>query len=126
IVVPGLTGQMALRPVMSATDGIAESYVALAGSLRQQDSPDFTLLLLRLAIDLRPSFTAARLLMADALEASQHAGKALSALQPIGDSDPLHALVELRRAGLEQALGHKDEAVRLLENVARENPHSPE
>lgn len=126
IVVPGLSAQMALRPVMSATDGITESYVALAGSLRQQDSPDFTLLLLQLAIDLRPSFTAARLLMVDALESAQHPGKALAALRPIADSDPLHALVELRRAGLEQALGHKDEAVRLLEQVARENPQSPE
>lgn len=126
IVLPALRTQMAARPVMSATDGIAEAYLALAGSLRQQESPDFTLYLLRLALDLRPSFTAARLLMADALDGVQHYAKALEALRPVAESDPLFGLVELRRAGLEQQRGNPDEAVRLLERLAKENPGSPE
>lgn len=126
MIVPALASEVAMRPVMSATDGIAEAYLALAGSLRQQDSPDFTLLLLRLAVDLRPTFTGARLLMADALEAASHPARALAALQPVSESDPLHTLADLRRAGLEQQLGHKDQAVHLLEQLARESPSSPE
>jgi tetratricopeptide (TPR) repeat protein len=126
IVLPALVAQMAARPVMSAADGIAEAYLALAGSLRQQESPAFTLYLLRLALDLRPSFTAARLLMADALEGAQHPNKALEALRPIAENDPLYTLIELRRATLQQELGNRDEAVRLLERLAKDNPQSPE
>lgn len=126
MIVPALLAHMEQRAVMSAADGLAEAYMALAGSFSEQDSPDFSLLLLRLAIDLRPSLTAARLLMAEALVAAQHPAKALAALAPVPDSDPLHALIELRRASLEQELGRKDEAVHRLEALARENPQSPE
>ena len=42
----------------------------MAAALRQQDADDFAQLLLRLALDLRPDFTAARLLLADILEAA--------------------------------------------------------
>jgi Flp pilus assembly protein TadD len=64
--------------------------------------------------------------MADALEGVQHPAKALEALRPVAENDPLFSLVELRRAGLEQQLGNKDDAVRLLERLAKENPQSPE
>jgi tetratricopeptide (TPR) repeat protein len=126
IILPGLMAQMTTRPVMSPTDGIAEAYLALAGSLHQQESPGFTLFLLRLALDLRPSFTAARLLVADALEGAQHPANALEALLPVPDNDPLFGLVELRRAALEQRLGNTDEAIRLLEQLASQNPKSTE
>jgi tetratricopeptide (TPR) repeat protein len=48
----------------SAVDGVAESYLAMAASLQQQNSTDMAMVLLRLAIELRPDFTSARLLMA--------------------------------------------------------------
>jgi len=126
IVLPQLREQMAVRPVMSATDGIAEAYLALAGSLRQEDSPQFALFLLRLALDVRPSLTAARLVMADTLDASRHPAKALALLAAVGANDPLNELVELRRAGLELQLGRKEDALRRLERVAAANPASPE
>ena len=40
--------------VPTAADGIAEAYLALAASLPRQDAAEFALLLLRLALDLRP------------------------------------------------------------------------
>jgi tetratricopeptide (TPR) repeat protein len=126
IVVPALTANAVERPVASATDGLAETYLALAASLRPQESSEFAQLLLRLALDLRPSLTAARLLIADLLQTADRPAQALAALDPIPASDPLHGLVVLRRAGLEQALGRKDEAMRDLEALAREYPSSPE
>ena len=44
---------------------------------------DFAMLLLRLALDLRPDFTAARLLAADILESEQHLENALQMLAPV-------------------------------------------
>ena len=126
IILPQLREQVAVRPVMSATDGIAEAYLALAGSLRQEDSPEFELFLLRLALDIRPSLTAARLVMADTLEASHHSARGLSVLSAVGANDPLNGLVELRRAALEVQLGRKDDAVQRLEHLAAANPASPE
>lgn len=126
IILPQLREQMTVRPVMSATDGIAEAYLALAGSLRQEDSPEFALFLLRLALDVRPSLTAARLVMSDTLEASRHQARALAVLAAVGANDPLNGLVELRRAGIELQLGRKDEAVQRLERLAAANPGSSE
>ncbi len=126
IVLPALSAHIAARPVATATDGIAEAYLALAASLRPQESTDFAQILLHLTLDLRPSLTAARLMMADTLQGAQRPELALSALAPIASSDPLHGLVVLRRAGLEQAMGRKDDAVRDLEALAREYPTSPE
>ena len=50
------------------TDGMAEAYLVLAAALRQQDASELSMLMLRLALDLRPDYTAARLLAAEILE----------------------------------------------------------
>ena len=62
---PALQLTAGTQQVKNAADGIAEAYLALAAALQRQDATDFSLSLLRLALDLRPDFTAARLLAAD-------------------------------------------------------------
>jgi len=47
-----------------ATDGLAEVYLVLAAALHQQDTGVLSMLMLRLALDLRPDDTAGRLLAA--------------------------------------------------------------
>ena len=126
IAVPALMARDNERPVANATEGIAEAYLALAASLREQERSEFPLVLLRLALNLRPDFTAARLLMADAFDAGKHPALALSALAPVANSDPLYSLVQLRRAGLDQQSGDTDAATRTLERLAQEIPSSPE
>jgi tetratricopeptide (TPR) repeat protein len=126
IAIPALLQQVNDLPVASATDGIAEAYLALAASLRQQDSSEFPLILLRLALNLRPDLTAARLLMADVYDAAKHLGPALAVLAPVADSDPLYSLVQLRRAGIEQQSGNLDAAIRTLERLAQRTPDSSE
>ena len=108
-----------------AVDGIAEAYLALAGTLRAQDSGDFAVLLLRLALDLRPDFTAARLLAADILETQHHPENALQMLAGVSNDDPLVSVVRLQRVDLAEQLGHTDEATHELQRIAHDYPDSP-
>ncbi|MBS0559952.1 MAG: tetratricopeptide repeat protein [Proteobacteria bacterium] len=122
---PALVASSLTRPVNRPTDGVAEAYLALAGALRQQDATDLSLLLLHLALELRPDFTPARMLTADIMEGTHHPDGALAMLAPVSDQDPLASVVRLNRAQLLNATGHSDEAVRQLERLAHDYPASP-
>jgi tetratricopeptide (TPR) repeat protein len=125
VALPGLIADAHKRVVTHATDGIAEAYLALAGALRQQDAGDFAMLLLRLALDLRPDFTAARLMAAEVLAADHHPDFAEQMLAPVADDDPLGAPARLQRAMLEDRLGHTDEALSELARLSKDYPDSP-
>jgi tetratricopeptide (TPR) repeat protein len=125
MVVPGLVSGAGQRPVANAVDGIAEAYLALAAALRQQDAADSALLLLQLALGMRPDFTPARLLMADILDSGRHTANALRVLAPVGATDALLPLVQLRRAALQEQLGNTEAAMRILDDLARDFPEQP-
>jgi tetratricopeptide (TPR) repeat protein len=125
IAMPGLLANVTKRPVPRAIDGIAESYFTFAAMLRSQDANDFSLIMLRLALDLRPDFTAARILAADVLVSDHHAALALRMLNDVPASDPLAPVVQLKRAALVDSLGRSDEAMRDLERLAKDYPDSP-
>jgi tetratricopeptide (TPR) repeat protein len=113
------------RPVPRAVDGIVEAYFTFASLLRGQDANDFSLVMLRLALDLRPDFAAARLLAAEILGYQRHQQVALRMLNEVPASEPINSVVQLRRAALADRLGHPDEAMRDLERMARDYPDSP-
>jgi Flp pilus assembly protein TadD len=123
---PAFSAHLATRPVANAAEGLAEAYLALAAALRQQDANDYAVLLLQLALDARPDFTAARLLKADMLDAGKHPGQALAVLAVVPETDPLISVVQLRRAGLMAEAGDTDAATRLLEQIAHDSPDRPE
>jgi len=125
IAVPALTAASMTPPVPRAADGIAEAYLALAATLRAQDSGEFAMLLLRLALDLRPDFTAARLLAADILDNERHLENALQMLASVGADDPLIAVVRLQRAALTERLGHTEDAMHELQRISHDYPDSP-
>ncbi|MBV8578352.1 MAG: tetratricopeptide repeat protein [Acetobacteraceae bacterium] len=125
IAVPAMMASVAPRPVARATDGIAEAYIAMAAALRQQDATEFSSLLLRLALGLRPDFTAVRILISDIESGNGQLESAIRALAPVGTSDPLIGVVRLRRADLTERLGKTEEATRELEQLARDYPDSP-
>ncbi len=126
IAVPAMYQAAATRPVRNATDGMAETYLALAGALRGQESNELALAMLRLALDVRPDLSVARLLSADIMDASKHPEQALAMLKPIPAGDPLAAVVRLRQAALSERTGKSDAALRLLDEVAKDNPTRPE
>ena len=123
---PALLQVMAGMRVPTAADGIAEAYLALAASLQRQDSGEFPFLLLRLALDLRPGFTSARLLAAEIQAAGGRLEGAAATLAPVTQSDPLAALVQLRQAMYAERLGRSAEAERSLELLADHYQQQPE
>lgn len=125
IAVPALMASAGKRPVGRATDGMAEAYVALAAALHAQQASDFATAMLRLALDLRPDFTAARVMQADLLANSKRPAAALQMLASIPATDPIAAVVRLRRVALTERLGHSDDATQELERLARDYPDSP-
>ena len=125
ITMPGLMANVTKRPVPRASDGIAEAYFTFAALLQAQDANDFSLVMLRLALDLRPDFAAARLLAADILQNKKHPQAALRMLNEVPATDPLIAIVQLRRVALVDRLGRSDDALRDLERLARDYPDSP-
>ena len=125
LAVPSLMAASASPAVPRAADGIAEAYLALAASVRAQDAGDFAMLLLRLALDLRPDLTPARLLAADLLENQRHLDNALQILAPVSNDDPLIAVVRLERVGLAERLGHTEDSMHDLQRLARDYPESP-
>ena len=114
------------RPVASAADGIAETYLEMAAALRAQDSDDFAQLLLRLALDLRPDFSAARLMLAEIDDAAGRPHAALDALERIPINDPLAPMVMLRRALLRDAVGETVQAIADLKQLAEAHPRQAE
>lgn len=114
------------RAVPRAADGIAEVFLGLAGSLGPQESGQYAQLLLRLALDLRPDFTAARLLTAEVHETAKRYDAATQVLATVPPGDPLIGVVRLRLASLAERAGRTDEALRELEQLARDYPDSPQ
>ncbi len=125
IAIPALMSTGSHRPVARATDGMAEAYVALAAALHAQRASDFATAMLRLALDLRPDFTAARVMQSDLLANSNRPAAALQMLAGIPASDPIASVVRLRRVSLTERLGHTDDALQELERLAHDYPDSP-
>ena len=115
---PAMQQAAAAVKVPTAVDGIAEAYLALAAGLQRQDSAEFSLLLLRLALDLRPDFTSARLLMAEMQATVGQVEAAMATLDPVPADDPLAALAQLRQAQYADKLGRTAQAEQLLEQLA--------
>ena len=123
---PALQQAVAAMKVPTAADGIAEAYLALAASLQRQDSNDFAFLLLRLALDLRPGFTSARLLAADMQVSHGQVPGAAATLAPVPADDPLAALVQLRLAQYADRMGRPADAEAMLQRLAANYPQQPE
>ena len=123
---PALEAAVSAPAVPRAADGIAEVYLAMAATVRQQNATEMAQVLLQLALRLRPDFTPARLLMADIQDTGKRTAAALLTLEPVAADDPLSAVVRLRRAALLDAAGRHPESVALLEALAREYPDRPE
>jgi tetratricopeptide (TPR) repeat protein len=124
IAMPALLANVTKRPVARASDGIAETYFTFAALLQAQDQSDFALVMLHLALDLRPDFSAARLLAADILQNQHHPQLALRTLNEVPSTDPLIAIVRLRRSALIDGLGRSDDAMHDLDRMAQDYPDS--
>jgi len=126
IALPALQAVAGERVIRRATDGLAEVYLVLAAALHQQDAGALSMLMLRLAIDLRPDGTPARLLATDIAEATKHPDTGLLLLTPVTADDPLIGIVRLHRATLTEEIGRPEDALHQMEQIARDYPDRPE
>jgi tetratricopeptide (TPR) repeat protein len=123
---PVLLANASRRPVGRAADGVAETYLTIAAVISsRQDGGETTSLLLRLALDLRPDFTPARLLLSEILEGGKRWSAATQILAPITPDDPLSGMARFRRAMLAERMGQTEEALAGLDQLARDYPDSP-
>ncbi len=123
---PALLSAAAMPAIGGAADGVAEVYLAMAATLRQQNASDLAQVLLRLALDMRPDFASARLLLADIQDAGRQPEAALATLAEVPASDSLAPVAALRRAALLDTLDQPDAAAALLEELAVQFPARPE
>ncbi len=122
----GLEATIEMPAIRQAADGMAEVYLAIAATLRQQNALETAQIMLRFALALRPEFTPAKLVLADVLEGTKNWGQAQAALAGISADDPLAPIVLVRRAGLLERLGDTRQARELLEHLAQAEPDRPE
>jgi tetratricopeptide (TPR) repeat protein len=112
------------RVVASATEGMAEAYLALATALRGPQAGEFSLALVRLALQLRPRYGPALLAGADALSDEGQYAAALALLERGDRADPFAPLLALRRAGLLDRLNRVPEAEAELRRLATQFPRA--
>ena len=125
VAVPAIERAAATPPVARATDGLAETYLSLAAAMHAQDADDYAMMVLHMALHLRPGLTPARLLLADIDDQNGGTQAALAVLSEVPASDPLDAAVRLRRAGLEDEAGDTATAIAGLEQLGRQYPTQP-
>jgi tetratricopeptide (TPR) repeat protein len=131
IALPGLQAQMSQPVINTATQGLAEAYLTLAGSLDQPSQRFLCVTFLRFALALRPDLSAARLLLANTQAGGTSPSvldmqNALATLQPIATTDALYGPAALQQANLLAALNRPSEAVALLNGLIAASPADPE
>ena len=115
-------GSPAPPVVGDARQGMAEVFFSLSGALFRDNTLDLALIYGRLALDLRPRFPHARLLVGRMLESADRFEDAIAVYGGVAESSPLKWSARLRRAeGLDE-LGRTEEAVAALRRMAYERP----
>ncbi|HYM02983.1 MAG TPA: tetratricopeptide repeat protein [Stellaceae bacterium] len=119
-------GEVPPRTITSPTDGLAEALFDLASILDQRDTLDASLIYARLALDLRPDFPLAQMLIAGIEEDQRHTDEALAAYRAIDPKSPVSWSARLRMATALDQLSRTDEAAALLRSMASERAQDPE
>ncbi len=133
LALPGLEAQASQPVIATTTQGLAEAYLTLAGSLNQPSQNFLKVSFLRLGLMLRPDLSAARLLLASALAGDNlppnapppppaAINAAMETLGAIPASDPLYAPAMLQKAGLLSRMNQPDAAATLLTQLSAAQP----
>lgn len=125
MVLPALARNLMQRPVASPAAGIAEAYLATAGSLQEQGQNNDAVLLLRDALALRPEFSSAKLMLAEIVRAQGHPAEAAALLASVPADATLDPIVQLNQAQLLHQRGDDARALDLLASLAASCPRSP-
>lgn len=102
--------------------GIAELYFTTASILFGEDAAQDTFLYLRIALDLRPGFPPAQLMLANLYEQVQDYKQAIATYETIPENSVFYHRAQIRKALNLEALGQKEKAIALLESLAKRYP----
>ncbi|HET7594852.1 MAG TPA: tetratricopeptide repeat protein [Stellaceae bacterium] len=119
-------GDVPPRLIASPQEGMAEALFDLASILDQRETLDASLIYARLALDLRPNFPLAQMLVAEINEDQKHTADALAVYRSIDAKSTLAWTARLRAALALDALDRTDDAAGELKRLAAERPHDPE
>ena len=113
-------GKQAAPIVTNAKEGAAEVFFNVSGTLLQENSIEVALIYGRLALELRPRFPLARVLVGRMLESVGRAEDAIAVYDGVDKTSPLWWSARLRRAGGLEVLGREEEAISQLRQMAGE------
>lgn len=113
---------LAFDVVTSGRDGIAEVFFTLGAALNGEAEDGYTLLYARVAADLNPAHTEARLLTADLLQSQGQLELARDVFAGFSPDDPAFYTAEIGRAGILTALDQKDAAREALKALTTTYP----
>ena len=119
-------GELPPPIIASARDGVAEALFDLASILDQRETIDAALIYARLALDMRPDFPLAQMLIAEIAEDQQHVADALQLYRAIDPRSVLSWSARLRAATALDTLNRTDEAAAELHRMADERPKEPQ
>lgn len=114
--------KLPLSHIRSARDGAAEVFFSLAGALRGDAGPEYTLLYARMAQYLRPDHVDALLLNAELLEELGQYDLAVAAYKGVAPEHPAFHAAELGRVAAYREAGKPDAAIEVLEQLGKRFP----
>jgi tetratricopeptide (TPR) repeat protein len=110
--------------IASAREGLAEAFFDLASILYQEEARDMAMVYTRLALDLRPDFPAAQVLLGDLMAADRHYDAAVAVYKSIEQKSPFGWQARLALADSLNRIERTQEAVTLLEEMGKERKDS--
>ena len=119
----GLAAGAAIAPVVDGLrDGVAEALFDLATVLYDESAADLALIYTRMALDLRPDYPIAQVLLGDILMGQDRIAEAVDAYRGVPATSPLDWQARLNVADGLDALGETEAAVRMLRAMSEERP----
>jgi len=116
-------GTKPVATVRSVEDGLGEALFDIASILqRERPASEFGLIYDRLALQLKPDFPMAQMLLGDILESQKREADAIAVYQTIAPDSPFRWAARLRIAANHDALGQVDQAIAELTGMAAERP----
>jgi tetratricopeptide (TPR) repeat protein len=121
-VTTGKSGNPPPPMVGSAREGLAEAFFDLASVVNRPETLDLALFYDRCALALRPQFGVAQLLLSDILAGADKPQESLAVLRQIPANSRYSWSARLRIAADLDTLGHSDEAIAMLQQLAAKEP----
>ncbi len=112
--------------VADSKTGLAEALFDVATAANQPQSRDLALIVVRLALALRPDHGLARMLLADLMEDYDRPQAARKVYLEVPEASPLHWSAQLRAATALDRMDRTDEAVRELKKLVDARAERPE